>query len=122
MISVFFFLSSTYVKFYLQYDIQITSVCTKSLVSISIFLFCFFLAIVKVRASKEAEEFLLNPFGLLFSEVTASSLIKCDLKGNVIDEGCTNLGIYIIFEFFSCNIRNVYPFFVLNFSYFTCVL
>ncbi len=30
-------------------------------------------------------EFLLNPYGLLFEEVTASSLVKCDFEGNVLD-------------------------------------
>ena len=31
--------------------------------------------------------FLINPFGLRFTEVTASSLLKVDLDGNVIDAG-----------------------------------
>jgi len=31
--------------------------------------------------------FLINPFGLGFEEVTASSLLKVDLEGNVIDKG-----------------------------------
>lgn len=31
--------------------------------------------------------FLLNPFGLMFEEVTASSLVKVDLDGNLIDPG-----------------------------------
>ncbi|XP_020895547.1 alpha-adducin [Exaiptasia diaphana] len=48
---------------------------------------------VTARTSPEDEHFLLNPFGLLYSEVTASSLIKVDLKGNVIDNGSTNLGV-----------------------------
>jgi ribulose-5-phosphate 4-epimerase/fuculose-1-phosphate aldolase len=32
------------------------------------------------------ETFLINPFGLLFSEVTASNLIKLDLEGNILEE------------------------------------
>jgi adducin len=36
---------------------------------------------------------LINPFGLQYSEVTASSLIKVDLQGNVVDPGTTNFGI-----------------------------
>ncbi|EGC40261.1 hypothetical protein DICPUDRAFT_74198 [Dictyostelium purpureum] len=36
---------------------------------------------------------LLNPFGMRFDEVTASSLVKLDLEGNIIDEGSSNLGI-----------------------------
>eukprot|EP00930_Biecheleria_cincta_P078737 TRINITY_DN66317_c0_g1_i1.p1 TRINITY_DN66317_c0_g1~~TRINITY_DN66317_c0_g1_i1.p1 ORF type:complete len:316 (-),score=66.07 TRINITY_DN66317_c0_g1_i1:48-995(-) len=31
--------------------------------------------------------FLINPFGLRFDEVTASSLLKVDLEGNVLDKG-----------------------------------
>ena len=34
----------------------------------------------QVRVSQEHEHFLLNPFGLLYSEVTASSLIKVDMQ------------------------------------------
>ena len=32
------------------------------------------------------DEFLLNPFGLLFDEITASSLIKVDKEGNIIGD------------------------------------
>jgi len=32
------------------------------------------------------ETFLINPFGLLFSEVTASNLVKIDIDGNVLSE------------------------------------
>ncbi|OLQ08290.1 Alpha-adducin [Symbiodinium microadriaticum] len=35
--------------------------------------------------------FLINPFGLRFDEVTASSLLKVDLDGNIVDKG-TNQG------------------------------
>lgn len=38
-------------------------------------------------------EILINPFGLLYPEITASSLVKINLKGDVIDTGSTNLGI-----------------------------
>jgi ribulose-5-phosphate 4-epimerase/fuculose-1-phosphate aldolase len=33
--------------------------------------------------------FLVNPFGLMFDEVTASSLVKIDIDGNVVDPGNT---------------------------------
>jgi adducin len=36
---------------------------------------------------------LINPFGLLYNEITASSLIKISLAGEVLDPGSTNLGI-----------------------------
>jgi ribulose-5-phosphate 4-epimerase/fuculose-1-phosphate aldolase len=31
------------------------------------------------------EEFLLNPYGFLYREITASSLVKIDLEGNTLD-------------------------------------
>ena len=41
----------------------------------------------QVRLSQDTEEFLLNPFGMLYNEITASSLVKVDMQGNVIDGG-----------------------------------
>lgn len=43
--------------------------------------------------SSEQEHFLIVPFGLLYSEVTASSLVKINLQGDVVDRGSTNLGV-----------------------------
>ncbi|XP_039694201.1 alpha-adducin isoform X2 [Pteropus medius] len=48
---------------------------------------------ITTRVSSEQEHFLIVPFGLLFSEVTASSLVKVSLQGDIIDRGSTNLGI-----------------------------
>ncbi|KAG8508653.1 Alpha-adducin, partial [Galemys pyrenaicus] len=45
------------------------------------------------RVSAEQEHFLIVPFGLLYSEVTASSLVKVNLQGDVVDRGSTNLGV-----------------------------
>ena len=45
-----------------------------------------------MKASQEKEHFLINPFGLMYSEVTASNLLTIDLHGNVIDLGTTQLG------------------------------
>ncbi|GIY15618.1 protein hu-li tai shao [Caerostris darwini] len=45
---------------------------------------------VTVRVSQDLEHFLLNPFGLQYPEVTASSLLKVDMQGNVIDPGSTS--------------------------------
>lgn len=33
-----------------------------------------------------AEQFLINPFGLMYREVTASNLVKVDLEGNILSE------------------------------------
>ncbi|KAH9403883.1 Class II Aldolase and Adducin N-terminal domain [Tyrophagus putrescentiae] len=45
---------------------------------------------ITVRVSQDQEHFLLNPFGLQYHEVTASSLLKVDMQGNIIDPGSTN--------------------------------
>ncbi|KAM7539697.1 hypothetical protein Aperf_G00000033318 [Anoplocephala perfoliata] len=46
-----------------------------------------------VRISRNEEHFLINPFGLLYHEVTASSLIKVDSQGVVLDPGSTVLEV-----------------------------
>lgn len=48
---------------------------------------------ITVRASQEHDHFLINPFGLLYREITASSLVKVDLSGQIVDAGSTTLGI-----------------------------
>ncbi|XP_060102124.1 alpha-adducin isoform X8 [Heteronotia binoei] len=48
---------------------------------------------ITVRVNSEQEHFLIVPFGLLYSEVTASSLVKINIQGDVIDRGSTNLGV-----------------------------
>ena len=39
---------------------------------------------ISMRVPGPEEHFLLNPFGLLFEDVTASNLVKVDLEGNVL--------------------------------------
>jgi ribulose-5-phosphate 4-epimerase/fuculose-1-phosphate aldolase len=41
---------------------------------------------ISARVPGPTEHFLLNPFGHLFDEVTASSLVKVDLDGKIVDE------------------------------------
>ena len=41
----------------------------------------------------EREEFLMNPYGLLYSEVTASSLVRVNNEGDILDPGSTQLGV-----------------------------
>src|SRR5258708_21464943 len=41
---------------------------------------------ISARVPGEPGHFLLNRFGLLFDETTASNLIKVDLDGNLVDE------------------------------------
>ncbi|QQP41414.1 Uncharacterized protein FKW44_015772, partial [Caligus rogercresseyi] len=50
---------------------------------------------ITVRISQDTEHFLIQPFGLLYNEVTASSLIKVDMQGNVVEPGTTNFGVNI---------------------------
>ncbi|XP_037069250.1 alpha-adducin-like [Pollicipes pollicipes] len=48
---------------------------------------------ITARISATDEEFLVNPFGLLYDEVTASNLVKVDLAGTVLDQGSSPAGI-----------------------------
>uniref|UniRef100_A0A0B6Z7L1 Class II aldolase/adducin N-terminal domain-containing protein n=1 Tax=Arion vulgaris TaxID=1028688 RepID=A0A0B6Z7L1_9EUPU len=43
--------------------------------------------------SEETDHFLINPFGLLYNEITASSLLKVDAKGTIIDQGTSEFGV-----------------------------
>jgi ribulose-5-phosphate 4-epimerase/fuculose-1-phosphate aldolase len=47
---------------------------------------------LSARVPGEEEHFLINPYGLLFDEITASSLVKVDMEGKVIGDA-TGLGI-----------------------------
>ena len=38
-----------------------------------------------LRVPGTEDQFLINPYGLLFSEITASSLLKVDLDGNLLE-------------------------------------
>ncbi|CRK98553.1 CLUMA_CG011903, isoform B [Clunio marinus] len=51
--------------------------------------------IVTARLNADQELFLVNPYGLLFHEITASSLNKVDMQGAITDQGTTNFGINI---------------------------
>lgn len=46
---------------------------------------------ISARVPGPEEHFLLNPFGLLYEEITATSLIKVDLDGNKIDDTEDNI-------------------------------
>ncbi|VDM72854.1 unnamed protein product, partial [Strongylus vulgaris] len=46
-----------------------------------------------VRLPGDDMEILINPFGLLYHEQTASTLVKVNLDGEVLDHGSTKLGI-----------------------------
>ena len=41
---------------------------------------------ISARVPGEAEHFLINPYGWMFSEVTASSLVKVDLDGRIVQQ------------------------------------
>jgi len=46
-----------------------------------------------LRISQDAEHFLVNPHGLLCTEITASSLLKTDMQGNLLHPGSTGLAL-----------------------------
>ncbi|VDK49436.1 unnamed protein product [Anisakis simplex] len=48
---------------------------------------------ITLRLSDDTDEILINPFGLLYHEITASSLVKVNLDGEILDHGSTKLGI-----------------------------
>ncbi|VDK38424.1 unnamed protein product [Taenia asiatica] len=47
----------------------------------------------QISAKCAEDEFLVNPFGLLYHEVQASTLVKVNSQGNVLDTGSTVLGV-----------------------------
>jgi ribulose-5-phosphate 4-epimerase/fuculose-1-phosphate aldolase len=42
---------------------------------------------ISARVPEREDHFLLNPYGLMFDEITASSLVKVDLDGRQVEEG-----------------------------------
>jgi ribulose-5-phosphate 4-epimerase/fuculose-1-phosphate aldolase len=48
---------------------------------------------VSVRVPSEPDHFLINPYGLLYDEMTASSMLKIDLDGNVIAQPPFDYGV-----------------------------
>lgn len=47
---------------------------------------------ISLRVPGPAEDFLINPFGLLYEEVTASNLVRINIHGDVLDDP-TGIGI-----------------------------
>jgi ribulose-5-phosphate 4-epimerase/fuculose-1-phosphate aldolase len=48
---------------------------------------------ISARVPGSDEHFLINPFGMMYEEITASSLIKVDLDGNIIASSNPNYGV-----------------------------
>ncbi|KAK4472551.1 hypothetical protein MN116_003793 [Schistosoma mekongi] len=48
---------------------------------------------ISARCTTNPNQFLINPFGLLYHEIQASSLVKVDASGNIIDQGSSVLGV-----------------------------
>ncbi|WP_158743804.1 class II aldolase/adducin family protein [Acidisphaera sp. L21] len=48
---------------------------------------------ISVRVPGEPEHFLINAYGLLYEEITASNLIKIDFDGNIVDKPDFDYGI-----------------------------
>lgn len=48
---------------------------------------------ITIRSKENNKHFLINPFGLLYSEITASGLVKIDSDCNVIEPGSTTYGV-----------------------------
>lgn len=50
---------------------------------------------ITARLNQDQEHFLVNSYGMLCHEITASSLVKIDMQGNVVEQGTTNFGVNI---------------------------
>ncbi|XP_032453549.1 protein hu-li tai shao isoform X5 [Nasonia vitripennis] len=50
---------------------------------------------ITARLNQDQEHFLVNPYGLLYHETTASSLVKADMQGGIVEQGTTNFGVHI---------------------------
>lgn len=48
---------------------------------------------ITTRLNQDQEHFLVNPYGILYHEITASSLIKINMQGSVVEQGTTNFGV-----------------------------
>ena len=59
---------------------HITVIYSKTFLLIQFLIITLYYFLMQLRVSDEEEHFLLNPFGLLYHEITASSLIKVDIK------------------------------------------
>lgn len=46
-----------------------------------------------MRLNQDLDQYLVNPYGLLYHEVTASSLIKLNSSGAVVEQGSTTYGV-----------------------------
>ncbi|KAK0168731.1 hypothetical protein PV327_002503 [Microctonus hyperodae] len=51
--------------------------------------------LISARLNQDQEHFLVNPYGLLYHEVTASSLVKVDMQGQIVEQGTTNFGVHV---------------------------
>lgn len=50
---------------------------------------------ITARLNQDEEHFLVNPFGMLYHEITASSLIKVDMQGAIVESGTTNFAVNV---------------------------
>ncbi|XP_018790082.1 PREDICTED: protein hu-li tai shao isoform X4 [Bactrocera latifrons] len=48
---------------------------------------------ITARLKVDQENFLVNPYGMMYHEITASSLNKVDMQGQVVEQGTTNFGV-----------------------------
>jgi adducin len=46
-----------------------------------------------LRLNQDLDQYLVNPHGLLSHEISASSLVKIDINGNIIENGSSTYGV-----------------------------
>src|SRR5437773_10823963 len=48
---------------------------------------------ISARVPGDEDHFLINPFGMMYEEITASALVKIDLAGNIVANANPQYGI-----------------------------
>ncbi|XP_036334293.1 uncharacterized protein LOC118744952 isoform X1 [Rhagoletis pomonella] len=48
---------------------------------------------ITARLKVDQENFLVNPYGMMYHEITASSLNRVDMQGQIVEQGTTNFGV-----------------------------
>jgi ribulose-5-phosphate 4-epimerase/fuculose-1-phosphate aldolase len=51
---------------------------------------------ISARLPGSAHHFLINPFGLMFDEITASNLVKIDIEGNILEGNILEASPYMV--------------------------
>lgn len=79
-------------KYFKQTPLLVRKSCCDFLWQIQLLFLLLFCLFNQGRISQDYEHFLIAPYGMMHHEVTASSLVKVDMRGDILDLGSTTLG------------------------------